>query len=416
MRQFRDQNRRHESAACLRWGIAMLLFGWTMSVFTPAAIAQAPSLKQASSPKKDTTPAGGKAPVTTQQMADYRKKLAEYTTARQKFEDEAGPYWASITAKRKARSVKRNSGQAIVLEDYVLTQPPSYTGPQKPVDPSAIAPAKPPKALPVVADFLASALEQFQFEPRKPGSEIEFKKAYAKVAAAAGLTGDQAARIYGFEAGGNGKYDVQAGLEYDKPGAHAISTALGYNQLLTTNSVELLAEQGDQFVKNLKDRAAGMTGAQKAEMQRKISTLQTMISFSRSVPDQWGVHERLGTTAKGLGIHALNLDLDVGPLLQTQKLMNSVIFAKAKGYGTPLTAAELEMMNLTGDGNGFDMISMPQAVRSRVPTSNFFARSGYERNPVAIRNNVVSALLAAADKKMDTEVELPGAKDLAAVF
>jgi hypothetical protein len=30
--------------------------------------------------------------------------------------------------------------------------------------------------------------------------------------------------------------------------ARAISTALGYNQLLTTNSVELLAEKGDQFV------------------------------------------------------------------------------------------------------------------------------------------------------------------------
>jgi hypothetical protein len=74
------------------------------------------------------------------------------------------------------------------------------------------------------------------------------------------------------------------------------------------------------------------------------------------------------------------------------------------------------MMNLTGDGNGFDMVSMPQAIRPQVPTSNFFARSGYERNSVAIRNNVVSALLAATDKKMDIEAELPGARDLAAAF
>jgi hypothetical protein len=93
-----------------------------------------------------------------------------------------------------------------------------------------------------------------------------------------------------------------------------------------------------------------------------------------------------------------------------------VNFAKAKGYSIPLTAAELEMMNLTGDGNGFDMVSMPQAIRPQVPTSNFFARSGYERNSVAIRNNVVSALLAATDKKMDIEAELPGARDLAAAF
>jgi len=410
MPQFRFQNRRRERAGLRGWLIAGLLVGWIMSVFVPVALAQAPSLE------KDAAPAVGQAPVTAQQMLDYRQKLADYTTARQKFEAEAGPYWASIAAMRKARNLKRSGGQPIVLEDYVLTQPPTYTGPRKPVDPSAIVSETLPNALPVVADFLANALAQFQFQPRKPKSEVEFKKAYARVAAAAGLTKDQAVRIYGFEAGGNGKYDVQAGLEVDKPGAHAISTARGYNQLLTTNSVELLAEQGDQFVKSLKARAAGMTGPQELEMERKIATLQAMISVSRSVPDQWAAHEQLGTTAGGLGIHALNLDLDIGPLLQTQKLVNSVIFARAKGYQAPLTAAELEMMNLTGDGNGFDMISIAQAIRSQVPTSNFFAQSGYERNPVAIRNNVVSALLAATDKKMDIEAELPGARDLASVF
>lgn len=77
--------------------------------------------------------------------------------------------------------------------------------------------------------------------------------------------------------------------------------------------------------------------------------------------------------------------------------MDSVNFAKRKGYTAPLTAAELEMMNLTGDGNGFDMVSMPQAMRIVVPTSNFFQRNGYERNPVAIRNNTVAKLLAATD-------------------
>ncbi len=54
--------------------------------------------------------------------------------------------------------------------------------------------------------------------------------------------------------------------------------------------------------------------------------------------------------------------------------------------------------------------------RSQVPTSNFFQRSGYERNPVAIRNNVVSKLLAATNAKMDRDMILPGAKDLAAAF
>ena len=33
------------------------------------------------------------------------------------------------------------------------------------------------------------------------------------------------------------------------------------------------------------------------------------------------------------------------------------------------------MMNLTGDGTGLDMVTMPQAMREQVPTSNFFQRA-----------------------------------------
>jgi hypothetical protein len=53
------------------------------------------------------------------------------------------------------------------------------------------------------------------------------------------------------------------------------------------------------------------------------------------------------------------------------------------------------MMNLTGDANGLDMITMPPEMRSQVPTANFFERQGYQCNPIAIRNNVVATLLAA---------------------
>src|SRR4029079_15305377 len=82
----------------------------------------------------------------------------------------------------------------------------------------------------------------------------------------------------------------------------------------------------------------------------------------------------------------------------------------------PLTAAALEMMNLTGDGNGYDMLVMSSALREKVPTSNFFQRGGDERNPVAARNNTVAKLIAATDAKMVQESKLPGAKDLAAAF
>jgi hypothetical protein len=124
----------------------------------------------------------------------------------------------------------------------------------------------------------------------------------------------------------------------------------------------------------------------------------------------------LARTQKGLAIHALNLDADFGPLLQTQKLLDSVIFARKKGFATTLSAAELEMMNLTGDGNGFDMVTMPQDLRDKVPTANFFQPHGYADNPVAQRNNVVSALIAATNAVMDREVTKSGAKELASAF
>jgi hypothetical protein len=352
----------------------------------------------------------------TPAMAEYRRKLEEYTRARQAFEDEAGTYWNAIAQKRRTRIDKRRSNQEILLDDYVLTHPPVYAGPRRPIDPSAPdAKPPPPPYVPVVADFLKAAADEFAFVPKRPASEIEYMRAYAEVAAAAGLTKDQVVRVYVFEAGGNGTYETQAGLEYSTK-ARAITTALGYNQLLTTNTVGLLAEHGDLLVKALKAKAARSSGEAKTALERKTTVLRRMVEFTRSVPNAWSEHDKIGKTPKGLGVHALNLDVDVGPLLQTHKLLDSVVFARRKGYTAPLSAAELEMMNLTGDGNGFDMVTMPAAMRDKVPTSNFFQRGGYERNPVASRNNTVAKLLAVTDARMDRGVAMQGAKDLAAAY
>jgi hypothetical protein len=358
------------------------------------------------------------APVSSAAMAQYQRALAEYQAAQAAYGTEAESYWGLITQKRRERIAKRNNGQPLALEDYVLTQPPVYNGPPKPVDPSQPPEEKPKSSrpyVPVVADFLAAAKQEFKFVPRQPQSEGEFKRAYAEVALAAGLRREQIVRIYSFEAGGNGGFDVQAGLEHDKS-ARAITTALGYNQLLATNSVEVVAESGPHFVKALSARAATLPGPEKAALERKIAVLREMISFARSVPDAWNDHQTLAGTSKGLAIHALNLDVDIGPYLQTQKLMDSIVFARRKGFPETLTAAELEMMNLTGDGNGFDMITMPREWRDRVPTANFFQRGGYRDNPVAQRNNVVARLIAATDAHMDREIRLPGSRELAAAL
>ena len=362
------------------------------------------------------------APVARAQPAaaitDYQAKLAQYQVARATYEAEASAYWDAVAEKRRARNTKRREHLPIGLDDYVLTQPPIYSGPARPIDPHA--PAQPPPErpeIPVVADFLKNAAEQFGFVPDRPASDVDFKRAYAKAALAAGLTRDQIVGVYVFETGGNGSYDSQAGLVPYRPGARAISPAVGYNQLLSTNTVSLFAEDGNRYLLALRQRAKGLTGPAKLAMERKIEGLKRMIAYSRSVPNRWSEHDRLAkTTLGGFGIHAAVLDIDLGPLLQVQKLTDSVRFARAKGYAAPLTAAELELMNLTGDGNGFDMVTMPQALRARVPTANFFQQQGYERNPVARRTGVVANLIADIESKMSRGAQAQGARDLAAAF
>src|SRR3984957_13110904 len=218
---------------------------------------------------------GGAAPSTlAAAIADYRRKLEAYAAAHRKFEGDAEAYWSAIADQRRFRNAKRRNHEDMLIEDYVLTQPPVYSGPPKPLDPSAPPDNEPPPPrpyVPVVADFLESAARHFNFVPQQPQFEIDYKRSYAAVAAAAGLTREQAVRIYGFESGGNGRYDVQAGLEHPGPGAHAITTALGYNQLLATNTVELMAEKGEAFLRALKAEAVASSGEARAALEHKIA-------------------------------------------------------------------------------------------------------------------------------------------------
>src|ERR1700704_609951 len=90
-----------------------------------------------------------------QAIAEYKRKLKEYLEARAAFDEEAGAYWGSISEKRRGRNAKRRERQPVALDDYVLTQPPVYTGPKRPVDPQPEPEEEKPrerKAIPVVAD------------------------------------------------------------------------------------------------------------------------------------------------------------------------------------------------------------------------------------------------------------------------
>ena len=91
---------------------------------------------------------------------DYQAALAQYTQARAAYDEVASAYWDEVATKRRIRNAKRRNNQPATADDYVLTQPPVYSGPPRPADPNAPGPPPDERApVPLVADFLQAARE-----------------------------------------------------------------------------------------------------------------------------------------------------------------------------------------------------------------------------------------------------------------
>ena len=91
-------------------------------------------------------------------IADYQAKLVQYQKARFAYEEEASAYWDQVIEKRRTRNAKRRDHLPIQLADYVLSQPPVYAGPPRPVNPAGLPPEEKPP-IPLIADFLKAAAE-----------------------------------------------------------------------------------------------------------------------------------------------------------------------------------------------------------------------------------------------------------------
>ena len=83
-----------------------------------------------------------------------------------------------------------------------------------------------------------------------------------------------------------------------------------------------MVKHGDEFVRRLLALAAvpGTPADRVAELKAKAVILRKMIRAARTVPNEWYVHMRFANTPPGLGIHAINMDSDLGPWLQVLKL------------------------------------------------------------------------------------------------
>jgi hypothetical protein len=169
---------------------------------------------------------------------------------------------------------------------------------------------------------------------------------------------------------------------------------------------------GKTFISRLQKMAAASRDPARArELKSKIAALQGMLHAAHSVPNDWYRHVDFAKTPRGYGMHAINLDGDIGPWLQSVKLRGLKDFAARKGV-TNLSGEEIELMNLSGPATGLEMMD---PVGLTAPTTNFFSRRAYYVNKM-VMGKTSAELLADFTRRMDNSSKKPGAVEFAQAF
>ncbi|MEO0798703.1 MAG: hypothetical protein AAFY53_05810 [Pseudomonadota bacterium] len=350
-----------------------------------------------------------------------RQAFEAYYAALKFHEAAVDAYWARVARIKKVRRARLRKRQLVTEQHYVTDKPPKYSGPPiskalsrawrrfRNSDPAR--PSRPRPSLPNLADYLAYAKTHYNFAPERI-PEAEFKRRYAKEALRLGLTKEQVVRVYALETGGLGTADMVAGIHPIRRTGRPISSAMGYAQLLAANTLLVLQKHGASFEKRLIGlRDTAVEPQRRAILVDKIRKLRAMRAYVNRIPRKWRVLQRKSRTGPGRGVHAINIDGDIGPWVQVIKLRDVKRFAERKGRST-LSSEQLELMNLAGPGTGIEMMS---SIGSRMPTSNFFSRRGYYRNSI-VRGRVASELLQALGDRMNANERNSGAREFAAIF
>lgn len=222
------------------------------------------------------------------QRAAYQEAWARYRKAQDIFAGETIKYWEKIRSQQLVRRSKRAAGSVIAETDYVLEQPPEYTGPPAPNLPDfmtervkargALREAIALEPAPAIADLLAAAKMQYGFVPRAAG-EKEYMLAFAREALRAGLSAEQVVGVYSLETGGLGPYSRLSGvytvnnqcqpvLAQGKPAA---SLALGYVQLLPANTAVTAHDRAQAIAEKLIKMAENAPKDKAIELQSKAA-------------------------------------------------------------------------------------------------------------------------------------------------
>lgn len=342
------------------------------------------------------------------EAASYQEQLAAYRAAYSEFEAREKRYWAAISAKKDIRTAKRRAGQAFVREDFVLSQPPKYTGPKRPRDPNAgplVKKPRPKSTLPRANDLRAAMKDLYGHKlPRV--AEKDFKLSFAREAKRYGLSAEQVIGVYALETGGLGPFDRVSGeipqmnskCKVVKYVGQPLSTAIGYFQLLNANTSSTVAgnargPESERFANRLREKAKQERGGRKRELKKKaklvdriVKDMDVAISRMNVTKNNWAEFRELGRTKLGRAVHALNLDPDIGPMIQMSKLTFVRNKAVEKGLGN-VPSDRLELMNLVGWPRGLKML---EPVAFNVPTANFVTATEIRANRSVLGDKTVA--------------------------
>jgi len=352
-----------------------------------------------------------------------RRAFESYIAARVLFHAKLDAFWRKVRVVRSIRKKRKRARLPLTQKHYVNAYPPTYSGPsiskslqrrwaayRARVNPKKRT--KKRKGLPTVEDFLFYARKYYGFRPERV-PERTFKKRYAREALRHGLTKEQVVRVYALETSGLGRADMVAGMGETSRRKKPISTAIGYAQLLVANTIGQLSLHGKSFVARLRRMARdpGISAERRRRLLGKIVSLKKMVRYAKSRGHKWSTHQKMARTEVGRGVQAINIDGDIGPWLQVIKLKGIKDMAARKGRHH-LASHQLELMNLAGPGTGLEMMT---SVGLGMPTVNFFARHGYERNTI-VRGKTSRQLLEALKVRMNENMKNKGAIEFNAVF
>ncbi|HEY9683437.1 MAG TPA: hypothetical protein V6C86_17795 [Oculatellaceae cyanobacterium] len=263
---------------------------------------------------------------------------------------------------------------------FVIAFPPVYAGMDAPKkQPPTVVPApesiKSTGKMPSLNDLYGASRDlnrivshdktQPDFHPLTL-SEADFKRRYAEESIFIGkqynlnkaTVENLVKRIYAFEDGGWGTYNTlssmpQALMNDDQKNSlgkfHPSSSALGYNQLLLKDTVNDIAHHGAAISARLEQLATQHPDRAKVlhDKAKLVTDLQDVI-LHRANPDMKipaDKHKRFYASSGEIekAAHSLNLDGDIGPVIQSQELNNLLAYARDNKFDDFLnTKATLE--------------------------------------------------------------------------